>query len=58
MVEAGPEVRLGDVATIFGGGISLDQHAAALDTISYEVLTSISPRVPRLYTGASQRPSA
>lgn len=58
MVAAGPEVRLGDVATIFGGGISLDAHAAALGTISYEVLTSIGARVPRIYTGASRRPSA
>ena len=58
MVEADAAVRIGDVATVFGGGISLDQHAAALGTISYEVLTAIGPRVPRIYSGAPQRPSA
>ncbi|HET7040524.1 MAG TPA: alanine racemase, partial [Gemmatimonadales bacterium] len=49
MVEAGPDVRVGEVATVFGGGISVDAHAAALGTISYEVLTAIGPRVPRVY---------
>ena len=41
--------RLGDVATVFGGAISLDAHAEALGTISYEVLTAMSPRVVRRY---------
>ncbi len=40
---------LGDVATIFGGRVSLDQQAAAAGTIAYELLTSLSPRVPRRY---------
>ncbi|HEU5357957.1 MAG TPA: alanine racemase [Gemmatimonadales bacterium] len=41
--------RIGDVATVFGGAISLDAHADALGTISYEVLTAMSPRVIRRY---------
>lgn len=40
---------LGDVATIFGGKVSLADHAAALETNVYEALTSIGPRVPRIY---------
>ncbi len=42
-------VALGDVATIFGGLISLDEQAAALGTISYELLTGLSRRVVRRY---------
>lgn len=41
--------RIGDVATVFGGVISLAEHASALGTISYEVLTAMSPRVVRRY---------
>ena len=40
---------LGDVVTIFGGAVSLAAHAEALGTNTYEALTAISPRVPRLY---------
>lgn len=47
-VPAG-SVALGDVATIFGGKVSLAEHAAALETNSYEALTSIGPRVPRVH---------
>jgi alanine racemase len=39
----------GDVATIYGGRVSLDQQAAAAGTIAYELLTALSPRVPRRY---------
>ncbi|HEU4763547.1 MAG TPA: alanine racemase [Gemmatimonadales bacterium] len=42
-------VQVGDVATVFGGAVSLAEHAAALGTISYEVLTSMSARVVRSY---------
>ena len=41
--------RVGDTATVFGGVISLGQHAEALGTISYEVLTAMSSRVVRRY---------
>jgi alanine racemase len=43
------QVEVGDVATIFGGIISLDQQARASGTISYELLTAIGSRVPRRY---------
>jgi alanine racemase len=47
-VEDG-EVAVGDVATLFGGRISLDEQARAAGTISYELLTSLGTRVARRY---------
>jgi alanine racemase len=50
MVDAGEgRPAPGDVATIYGGRVSLDQQAAAAGTIAYELLTALSPRVPRRY---------
>jgi alanine racemase len=49
MAAAGETVVPGDVATIFGGLISLDQQADAAGTISYELLTRLGPRVVRRY---------
>lgn len=45
-------IALGDVATIYGGIVSLDQQAAAAGTISYELLSGLGPRVPRVYQQA------
>lgn len=42
-------VRLGDIATLFGGKVSLAQHAAGMGTNCYEALTAIGARVPRIY---------
>jgi alanine racemase len=42
-------VGIGDVATLYGGVVSLDQQAEASGTISYELLTSLGPRVVRRY---------
>lgn len=42
-------VALGDVATIFGGLVALDDQAELAGTNSYELLTAISPRVARRY---------
>ncbi len=42
-------VAVGDVATLFGGIVSLDEQARAMGTISYEVLTALGGRVPRRY---------
>jgi alanine racemase len=44
-------VALGDVATAFGGLVTLDEQAHAAGTISYEVLTRLGPRVTRRYHG-------
>ena len=45
-------VRPGDVAEIFGEHLPIEWHARAAGTIQYELLCAVSPRVPRLYTGA------
>jgi len=49
------EISAGDVATLFGPGDhgepTADDWAEVLDTISYEVVTRIGPRVPRVYDG-------
>ncbi len=50
MVESG--AAAGEVATVFGGLVTLDQQAVAAGTISYELLTSLSSRVVRQYSGA------
>lgn len=47
----GVGVSIGDVAEIFGSNIMLDEVARAAGTISYELITSITPRVSRSYTG-------
>ena len=47
-VDAGAlPVAIGDVATIFGELVSLDEQAALAGTISYHLLTGLGPRVPR-----------
>jgi len=42
-------VKLGDIVTLFGGLISVDDVAKRLDTINYEVTCQISYRVPKIY---------
>lgn len=42
-------VKEGDIVTIFNAKPSLKEFAAYCKTITYEVLTSISPRVKRIY---------
>ncbi len=51
LVAAEGPVALGDVATLFGGLVSLDEQAAQAGTISYELLTALGRRVPRRYGG-------
>jgi alanine racemase len=54
MVDAGDlPVSIGDVATIFGGMVSLDEQAALAGTVSYELLTALGTRVPRRYLRTS-----
>jgi alanine racemase len=53
MVEAPPDAAPDDIVTIFGGLVSLDEQASLAGTISYELLTSLSPRVERRYGEAS-----
>jgi alanine racemase len=51
MVSVDRGVVVGDVATAFGGLISLDDQAHAAGTISYELLTRLGSRVARRYQG-------
>lgn len=50
-VALGPaaEVSVGDDVELWGSGLSVDRVAAAAGTIGYELLTSVSSRVPREY---------
>ena len=44
-----PECKIGDRVEFFGPHVPIEQIARVRDTIPYEVLTSISPRVKRVY---------
>ena len=46
-----PDVKEGDSVTIFSAqsGNSAEDMAIVLDTIPYEILTSVSKRVKRIY---------
>jgi len=46
----GLDVRVGDAVQLFGPDRLLDDAASAAGTISYELLTSVTARVPRRYT--------
>ena len=46
----GTDARVGDQAEVFGEHITLDELATKLNTITYEILTSVSRRVQRVYT--------
>lgn len=43
------DVKPGDVAEIFGLHLPIERHAELAGTIQYELLCSVSPRVPRVY---------
>ena len=43
------QVVPGDIATFFGGLVTLDEQARSVGTIAYELLTSLGPRLPRRY---------
>lgn len=45
----GIDVKEGDSVIIFGEGLSIIDLAQSIGTIPYEILTSVSPRVKRVY---------
>jgi len=45
-------VAAGDEAELFGPSLPVDEAAASWGTISYELLTGLSRRVPRVYEGS------
>jgi alanine racemase len=53
MTEVGGSCQLGDVATVFGGLVSLDEQARRAGTIGYELLTAMGPRIARRYDADS-----
>ena len=44
------DVKIGDEVILFGKDISVDEIAEICDTINYEIICDISPRVPRVLT--------
>jgi alanine racemase len=42
-------VRRGDLATLIGGDLGVDELGAACGTVGYEVLTSLGRRYHRVY---------
>jgi len=46
----GTDARVGDFVEIFGNNIPLQELADKLGTITYEILTSVSRRVQRIYS--------
>ena len=44
-----PAARPGDVAVVFGEGLSTSELAARIGTIAYELLTNVSERVKRVF---------
>jgi len=58
MVDLGPgsTIEAGAAVTLIGADgaerITADDHASICGTISYEILTSVADRVPRIYVGA------
>ena len=43
------DARPGDIAEVFGDKMPLQELADKLGTITYEILTSVSRRVQRIY---------
>lgn len=51
-LQPGDEVSVGDEVELFGVHQPVEDMAQLAGTIPYELLCAVSPRVPRLYTGA------
>lgn len=46
---SGMEIKIGDIATLWGEGLPVENVAARAGTISYELLCAVAARVPRVY---------
>jgi alanine racemase len=63
VVDLGPDAgdQAGAEVVLFGPGLggepTAQEWADAIDTISYEIVTRVGPRVPRSYTGGSPMPA-
>ena len=45
----GSDIEVGDEVELFGPRIGVDEIAQKADTIAWEILTGITPRVVRVY---------
>lgn len=56
-----PQAETGDAATLIGRGggeeITVDEVARKAGTISYEILTGLGPRLPRVYVNGTRTPA-
>ncbi|MBN2268612.1 MAG: alanine racemase [Acholeplasmataceae bacterium] len=52
-VKIDDSIKVGDIVTLFGGLITTDEVAKRNKTINYEIVTSISYRVPKKYVRRS-----
>lgn len=50
-----PETRPGDVVTLYGDQVPMEDSAELAGTIQYELLCDVSPRVPRVYLSGPGR---
>lgn len=50
-VTEAPSVKVGSKVLLWGSGLPVEEVAQAAGTISYELLCSVSQRVPRIYRG-------
>jgi alanine racemase len=48
-----PGVAVGDAVELWGRHVSVNEVATRAGTISYDLLTAVSPRVPRVYSSGS-----
>ena len=48
-------VAVGDSVELWGAGLPVNTIASAAGTIGYELLTSVTPRVPRIYSKSQQQ---
>ncbi len=48
-ISSVPEAKVGDVVTIWGKDLPTEEQAKNAGTISYELMCSVTPRVPRIY---------
>ncbi len=48
-LEESADVKVGDVAEVFGTNLPVERHGSLAGTVQYELLCAVSPRVPRIY---------
>jgi alanine racemase len=52
-----PNAKIGDKVILWGGGLPIEEVATAIGTIPYELITSLTPRVPRVPVSDNQVPN-